>query len=158
MDIAITTKEMLINDFCIRIYFLRIVSVSSASLWSCVINSSILENFSSGRVRFYQSVVGGILLAIVPVSYVVLRLGAAPWSVFLIHFCVCTVAFFVRLFIIRSMIHLSLYSYFHAVLLRCLYVLLLAMPLPIGLLYIFPATLWAGISVCFVSQSRYKGL
>ena len=52
MDIAITTKEMLINDFCIRIYFLRIVSVSSASLWSCVINSSILENFSSGRVRF----------------------------------------------------------------------------------------------------------
>ena len=59
--------------------------------------------------------------------------------------------FFVRLFIIRSMIHLSLYSYFHAVLLRCLYVLLLAMPLPIGLLYIFPATLWAGISVCFVS-------
>ena len=51
MDIAITTKEMLINDFCIRIYFLRIVSVSSASLWSCVINSSILENFSSGRVR-----------------------------------------------------------------------------------------------------------
>ncbi|WP_347152682.1 lipopolysaccharide biosynthesis protein [Phocaeicola vulgatus] len=106
---------------------------------------------STGRVRFYQSVVGGILLAIVPVSYVVLRLGAAPWSVFLIHFCVCTVAFFVRLFIIRSMIHLSLYSYFHAVLLRCLYVLLLAMPLPIGLLYIFPATLWAGISVCFVS-------
>ena len=30
---------------------------------------------STGRVRFYQSVVGGILLAIVPVSYVVLRLG-----------------------------------------------------------------------------------
>ena len=25
------------------------------------------------------------------------------------------------------------------------------MPLPIGLLYRFPATLWAGISVCFVS-------
>ena len=43
------------------------------------------------------------------------------------------------------MIHLSLYSYFHAVLLRCLYVLLLAMPLPIGLLYIFPATLWLGL-------------
>ena len=55
MDIAITTKEILINDFCIRIYFLRIVSVSSASLWSCVINSSILENFSSGRVRFTKS-------------------------------------------------------------------------------------------------------
>ena len=60
---------------------------------------------STGRVRFYQSVVGGILLAIVPVSYVVLRLGAAPWSVFLIHFCVCTVAFFV------SFVYYSFYDY-----------------------------------------------
>ena len=49
---------------------------------------------STGRVRFYQSVVGGILLAIVPVSYVVLRLGAhlGVYSLFisvsvLLHFC-----------------------------------------------------------------------
>ena len=73
-------------------------------------------------------------------------LECIPYSFLCLYCCI-----FVRLFIIRSMIHLSLYSYFHAVLLRCLYVLLLAMPLPIGLLYIFPATLWAGISVCFVS-------
>lgn len=49
---------------------------------------------STGRVRFYQSVVGGILLAIVPVSYVVLRLGLhlGVYSLFisvsvLLHFC-----------------------------------------------------------------------
>ena len=46
---------------------------------------------STGRVRFYQSVVGGILLAIVPVSYVVLRLDLGVYSLFisvsvLLHF------------------------------------------------------------------------
>ena len=33
----------------------RIASVSSASLWSWTISSSMLENFSSGRVRFTKS-------------------------------------------------------------------------------------------------------
>lgn len=41
---------------------------------------------ATGRIRFYQSMVGGVLLFIVPISYIVLRLGAAPWSVFVVHF------------------------------------------------------------------------
>ena len=48
---------------------------------------------STGRVRFYQSVVGGILLAIVPVSYVVLRLGGCtleciPYSFLCLYCCI----------------------------------------------------------------------
>lgn len=42
-------------------------------------------------------------------------------------------------------------NYFYQVLLRCLFVLLLAVPLPIVLLYVFPATLWIGLWVCVVS-------
>lgn len=48
---------------------------------------------STGRVRFYQSVVGGILLAIVPVSYVVLRLEICtleciPYSFLCLYCCI----------------------------------------------------------------------
>lgn len=106
---------------------------------------------STGRIRIYQSVVGGILLTIVPISYIVLKLGAAPWSVFLVHLCICICAFIVRLFIIRPMIHLSLRSYFCEVLLRCLWVSLLAMPLPFLLLYVLPSALLSSLIIGIVS-------
>ena len=106
---------------------------------------------STGRIRVYQSVIGGILLSIVPISYLVLKLGAEPSSVFVVHLFICVFAFIVRLFIIHSMISFPLRSYFYQVLLRCLFVLLLAVPLPIVLLYVFPATLWIGLLVCVVS-------
>lgn len=106
---------------------------------------------STGRVRLYQSVVGGILLAIVPISYLVLKWGANPWSVFVVHLCICISAFVVRLVIIHSIISLSLSSYVYQVLLRCLFVLLFAMPLPIALLYMLPVTLWVSLFICIVS-------
>lgn len=106
---------------------------------------------STGRIRIYQSVIGGILLAIVPVSYIVLKLGAAPWSVFLVHLCICIIAFIVRLYIVHSMICLSLRSYLCEVLLRCLWVSLLAMPLPFLLLNVLPDTLFSGALIGIVS-------
>ncbi len=102
---------------------------------------------ATGAVRVYQSVVGGILLTIVPVSYIVLKTGAEPWSVFVVHLCVCILAFVVRLFIIRPMIHLSLYDYFTQVLLRSLGVLVMAIPLPLVLLFLLPDTLMNSVLV-----------
>lgn len=103
---------------------------------------------ATGRVRIYQSVVGGILLTIVPLSWLVLKAGGAPWSVFVIHLGVCLCAFVVRLLILRSMIHLSLSEYFLQVVCRCLGVLIIAVPLPLALLHLLPATLPYGILVC----------
>ena len=99
----------------------------------------------------FRSVVGGILLTIVPISYIVLKLGAAPWSVFGVHLCICICAFIVRLYIIRPLICLSLRSYFSEVLLRCLWVFLLAVPLPVLLSCTLPDTLFSGILICSVS-------
>lgn len=106
---------------------------------------------ATGAVRVYQSVVGGILLTIVPVSYIVLKAGAEPWSVFVVHLCVCILAFVVRLFIIRPMIHLSLYDYFTQVLLRSLGVLVMAIPLPLVLLFLLPGTLMNSVLVGLLS-------
>lgn len=106
---------------------------------------------ATGNIRVYQSVVGSILLFIVPVSYFVLKLGGDPWSVFVVHLCICILAFVVRLFIICFMIHLSLYDYFIQVLFRCFGVLCMAVPLPLFLLILFPNTLMYGIIICLVS-------
>lgn len=106
---------------------------------------------ATGNIRVYQSVVGSILLFIVPVSYFVLKLGGDPWSVFVVHLCICILAFVVRLFIICFMIHLSIYDYFIQVLFRCFGVLCMAVPLPLFLLILFPNTLMYGIIICLVS-------
>lgn len=79
---------------------------------------------ATGDVKVYQSVVGGILLAIVPIAYIVLKLGGNPVSVFIVHLSVAIVAFVVRLFIIRPMIKLSILEYLKKAMLPIFLVLL----------------------------------
>lgn len=74
---------------------------------------------ATGDVKKYQSVIGGILLSIVPIAYIVLRLGGNPASVYFVHLSVCVVAFLARLVIIRPMIKLSLRQFFISVLMPC---------------------------------------
>lgn len=66
---------------------------------------------STGKVKLYQSVVGGVLLLIVPVAYVVLKLGGSPASVYVVHFTMSFLASTARLFIIRPLILLSIREY-----------------------------------------------
>lgn len=51
-------------------------------------NPCVVANQATGKVKVYQMVVGGILLTILPISYIVLKLGAPAYSVFIVHFCV----------------------------------------------------------------------
>lgn len=88
---------------------------------------------ATGRVKVYQSVVGGILLLIVPISYIVLKLGGNPYSVFIVHFAVCTTAFAVRLFIIRPMINFSISSYLKNAIARCIVVGIVSLIIPVTL-------------------------
>lgn len=98
---------------------------------------------ATGDVKKYQSIIGGILLAIVPIAYIVLKLGGNPVSVYVVHLSICVTAFIVRLLIIRGMIQLSLREYFIAVIVPCAVVsglsfvssLLIRGVLPVGNLY-----------------------
>lgn len=87
---------------------------------------------TTGKVKKYQLIIGGILLAIVPLSYMVLKLGAAPWAVFVVHLCICIVAYIVRLFIIRPMINLRISFFVRMVVVRCAFAALLGMIVPMG--------------------------
>ncbi len=74
---------------------------------------------ATGKIKFYQSVIGGTMLLIVPVSYIVLNAGASPASVFAVHFSFCVVTFIIRLFIVRSMLGFKVGNYLIGDLLRC---------------------------------------
>lgn len=95
-----------------------------------VANPLMISASATGKVRKYQSVIGGLLLCILPISYVVLRLGGNPISVFVVHLSICILAFIVRLFIVRPMIQLSLRDYFNKVVLKSGLVCFLAICFP----------------------------
>ena len=74
---------------------------------------------ATGNVKRYQSIIGGLLLSIVPIAYIVLKMGGSPTSVYIVHLIICIIAFITRLLIIRPMIKLSLRSFFTSVIVPC---------------------------------------
>ena len=101
-------------------------------------NPLMVAAAATGKVRFYQLAMGGTLLAILPISYIVLKLGGNPSSVFVVHLCIFLLAFVVRLFIVCPMIELSLTKYVKQVVLRCLLVAVISLILPLLLRFLFP--------------------
>lgn len=111
------------------VIFARIII--AISLIYTIANPCVIANQATGKVKVYQAVVGGLLLLILPISYIVLKMGAPAYSVFIVHFCVESVAQFARMYMLRNMIDLPLLSYVKNIYLPIMGVVLLSVVLPI---------------------------
>lgn len=128
--------------------FLRIILC--VTIIDAVANPLMISAQATGKIKKYQSVVGGILLMILPVSYVVLKLGGNPQSVFIVHLVICIIAFITRLYIIRPMISLDISEYFRNVILRCLIVAVLSPVVPmVASRFLRNGTVISSLAVCF---------
>ena len=94
-------------------------------------NPCVIANQATGKVKVYQMVVGGILLTILPISYIVLKLGAPAYSVFIVHFCVESVAQFTRMYMLRKLINLPVRQYLHNIYFPIVATVAVAIILPI---------------------------
>lgn len=117
------------------------------SMIDAVSNPFMTASAATGHVKIYQSVVGGILISIVPFSYLALKLGAAPYAVFLVHLAIAIVAFFTRLFIVRNLIKLSIRSYISKVIVPCFYVAVTSIILSVAIKNILPDTTASAVLV-----------
>ena len=111
------------------VIFARIII--AISLIYTIANPCVIANQATGKVKVYQAVVGGLLLLILPISYIVLKMGAPAYSVFIVHFCVESVAQFARMYMLRNMIGLPLLSYVKNIYLPIMGVVLLSVVLPL---------------------------
>lgn len=111
------------------VIFARIII--AISLIYTIANPCVIANQATGKVKVYQAVVGGLLLLILPISYIVLKMGAPAYSVFIVHFCVESVAQFARMYMLRNMIDLPLWSYVKNIYLPIMGVVLLSIVLPL---------------------------
>lgn len=94
-------------------------------------NPCIIANQATGKVKIYQMAVGGILLLILPISYVVLKLGAPAYSVFIVHFCIESLAQFSRMYMLRKLIHLPLWQYMKNIYIPIVCTVVIAIILPL---------------------------
>lgn len=116
-----------------------------------IANPLMTSASATGKIRFYQSLVGGILVSILPISYIVLKLGGNPYSVFIVHLCICIIAFITRLYIICPMIQLQLSKYTKQVIFRCLSVFILSIIFPLLIRNILNDGLVRLFTVCITS-------
>ena len=106
---------------------------------------------ATGNVKLYQTVIGGTMLLIVPVSYLFLKLGYNPSVVFFVHLAFCLITFVLRLIIVRPMILLSIREYIKVALWPCFKSGLLAIIIPTVLYMLLPNTLTNGVLVLLSS-------
>lgn len=136
--------------------FIRIILL--ISLIDSLANPLITSAKATGRIKLYQSVLGSILLLIVPLSYVALKLGYPPESVFFVHLFIVTIGHLIRVLLIKPLIALSAREYTKQVVLRSGFVLLLAPALPLVCINLVTDTITRFILVCTVSVLSTVGL
>ena len=131
-------------------------------------NPCVIANQATGKVKIYQMVVGGILLLILPISYIVLKLGAPAYSVFIVHFLVESVAQFSRMYMLRKLINLPLWQYMKNIYIPIFTTVAVAIILPIfvhmqveegWLRFIavgFTCVLSVGISTFFIGFTKHE--
>lgn len=66
---------------------------------------------ATGNIKLYQSLVGAIIILILPISYVVLTMGASPISVFIVSVIFSGVGFFARLWVVRRLVNFPVKDY-----------------------------------------------
>lgn len=91
------------------VMFLRLIIC--ISLIYTIINPILAANGATGDVRMYFLVCGCLMISILPLSYLVLKLGCPAYSVFIVHFCVEAVTQLARLLLVRKKLRLSLRRY-----------------------------------------------
>lgn len=107
---------------------------------------------STGHVALYQSVVGTLNILNLPVSYVFLKLGYSPVSVFYVSLVITTLSLFVRLAIVKRYIPtFPTIKYTFQVFGVCLLVGIVMSILP-ALIHIYvPSSLWC-VLIVFVAS------
>lgn len=106
---------------------------------------------ANGKIKKYQIIVGSIQLLIVPISYIVLKLGYQPEAVFVVHFIIIIIALYIRVMMLRDMINLPFGEYVKKVVFRIVAVVCASIIIPIVLHIYLPANFGSMLLTCLAS-------
>ena len=110
------------------VVFVRIILCTS--ILTSISNPMMVACGATGKVKKYQAVCGGLLLTILPISWMALKLGCPAWGVFVVHFLVECICLFARMFLLRPLIGIKVISYIRNIWIRILIVSVLSPIIP----------------------------
>ena len=87
---------------------------------------------ATGHIRLYQSAVGTMTILNLPVSYVLLKLGGQPLTVFYVSLCISTFCLFMRLWIVRRLMEFPVRQYIIKVFASCVMICAVALAVPLA--------------------------
>lgn len=90
---------------------------------------------ASGKIKLYQGVVGGLLLFILPVSWLFLKLGYPPPVTLFVSISISIIALFSRLLILRNLVKLKMKDFLNEVVLKVLIVGSISVIIPVIFYY-----------------------
>ena len=164
--LLLITLPIMVETQTILTIWLKIVpdhTVWFARLILCILLIDALSNplmisaQAVGRVKVYQSVVGGLLLLILPIAYVTLKLGGNPETVFVVHLIVAVRALICRVVIVGRMVSFPFASYTRKVLLPICSVFVLATCTSIILFCVMPSEGLLKTAIVIVSTLFFTG-
>jgi O-antigen/teichoic acid export membrane protein len=100
---------------------------------------------ATGNIKKYEITMGVLMLSILPIAYMVLKIGGNPSSVFVVYLFIAFIGYFVSLYIILPLIKLSLTDYINYSIKRCALVLILSLVLPFLMKFVTDASLLLSI-------------
>lgn len=89
--------------------FLSLIMINS--LIGVLSNSLMKSADATGDIRRYHLIVGGVRLLVLPTAYVLLKVGFAPESVFVIQMFFEIISLYLRLYVLKDQIHLSIKTF-----------------------------------------------
>lgn len=125
--------------------FVRLTLLSSM----CVVigNTLITSVFATGKIRNYELVMGLMALSNFPLTWIAFELGASPVMAYVIYLCVYLAMVFVRLYMVKDLIHMSAWTYIREVFVRVLVVGLLSLLLPLLIYFIQEDSVWRFLGI-----------
>ncbi|MDR2498251.1 MAG: lipopolysaccharide biosynthesis protein [Tannerellaceae bacterium] len=110
------------------------------SLFQAMANPLVMANAATGNVRLLMSTVGLMFWMVIPLSYLGLKLGGSPPTVFWVHIGLLAVAHLVRIKIVGRQLGFSISAYCRSTLLRPAVVTALCWILPYMAVQLLPSS------------------
>jgi O-antigen/teichoic acid export membrane protein len=122
--LILVTPIFLNTDYILNLWLKVIPGGTSLMLNLALINilieilsfSLIVGIQAKGDIKYFQIVLGGFVLLNLPISYLILKMGGQPYSVFIVLIVISIFALILRLYFFRKLLGCALLEFFRKVL------------------------------------------
>jgi O-antigen/teichoic acid export membrane protein len=120
-------------------------------LIDCVSGPLMTAIQATGKIKVYQTVVGSLLMLILPISYVLLKQGYSPEITLYVNILISIIALFFRLYLVWKLLGFPVRRFAKEIILKNIIIVLLSLALPLFIRYFMEENLIRLIVVVFVT-------